>query len=235
MPSVPACTGKDGTMEYRIDGKRVEIFAGKETGCPAIYINTFEGMGQKLRDALDAMKAPDHTLVAISDVDWNRDMAPWAIPAIYPGDTPCTGGADAYLQEMLQDIIPFVENQTGMPAWRGLAGYSLAGLFAIYALYNTDAFIRFGTMSGSLWFPDLIEYISSHDIKVSPECVYFSLGDKECRTRNKYLCIVQKNTDIIYNRYKDVGIQTVFTLNPGNHYQEPIQRTADGIYWMLTH
>ncbi|MCD8286041.1 MAG: alpha/beta hydrolase [Clostridia bacterium] len=222
-------------MEYRIDGKRVEIFAGKESGSPAIYINTFQGMGAQLRDALEAMGAPDHTLVAISDVDWNRDMAPWAIPAIYPGDTPCTGGADAYLNEMQQDIIPFAERQTGTPAWRGLAGYSLAGLFAIYAMYNTDAFLRFGTMSGSLWFPDLLEYISTHEMRVEPACIYFSLGDKECKTRNKYLCVVQKNTDIIYGQYKEAGIRTVFTLNKGNHYREPIRRTADGLYWMLMH
>ncbi|MCD8307158.1 MAG: alpha/beta hydrolase [Clostridia bacterium] len=221
-------------MEYRIDGKRVEIFRARNAGNPAIYINTFEGMGAQLREALASMGAPDHTLVAISDVDWNKDMAPWAIPAIYPGDTPCTGGADAYLQEMLQDIIPFVESRTGAPSWRGLAGYSLAGLLAVYAMYSTDAFSRFATMSGSLWFPDLTEYISSHEMKVSPECIYFSLGDKECKTSNKYLCVVQKNTEAIYSRYKEAGIQTTFVLNKGNHYQEAIQRTADGIYWILT-
>ncbi|MCD8295240.1 MAG: alpha/beta hydrolase [Clostridia bacterium] len=221
-------------MEYRIDGKRVEIFAARNEGSPAIYINTFEGMGAQVREALENMGAPDHTLVAISDVDWNKDMAPWAIPAIYPGDTPCTGGADEYLQEMLRDIIPFVEQQTGAPAWRAITGYSLAGLFAIYAMYNTDAFSRFATMSGSLWFPSLLEYISSHEMKVSPDCVYFSLGDRECRTRNKYLCAVQKNTDLIYCRYRDAGIQTTFVLNKGNHYQDSIHRTADGICWILT-
>lgn len=38
----------------------------------------------------------------------------------------------------------------------GIAGYSLAGLFALYALYKTDVFTRVASMSGSLWFPGIM-------------------------------------------------------------------------------
>ena len=36
-------------------------------------------------------------------------------------------------------------------------------------------------VSGSLWFPGMKEYIFSHEPKHRPDCIYFSLGDKECR------------------------------------------------------
>ena len=44
----------------------------------------------------------------------------------------------------------------GKASFIGIAGYSLAGLFALYALYKTDAFTRVASMSGSLWFPGIM-------------------------------------------------------------------------------
>ena len=64
----------------------------------------------------------------------------------------------------------------GAPRWRGIAGYSLAGLFAVYALYRTDVFARAASVSGSLWFPGFREYVFSHTPLCRPDCVYFSLG-----------------------------------------------------------
>lgn len=50
----------------------------------------------------------------------------------------------------------------GVPRWRGIAGYSLTGLFALYyAIYQTDLFSRVGSISGTLWFPGMKEYIFS--------------------------------------------------------------------------
>lgn len=34
--------------------------------------------------------------------------------------------------------------------------------------------------------------------------------------------------------YQDKGIDTVFQLNPGNHYDRATERTAAGIAWMVT-
>ena len=81
-----------------------------------------------------------------------------------------------------------VEKQiAGISRWRGIAGYSLAGLFALYAIYQTDLFSHVGSMSESLWFPGMKEYIFSHEPKCRPDCMYFSLGDKESKTRNTVL------------------------------------------------
>lgn len=70
-------------------------------------------------------------------------MTPWYMGPISKHDTPCTGGADDYLKLLLDEIMPEAEALLpGAPAWQGLAGYSLAGLFALYALYQTDVFAR---------------------------------------------------------------------------------------------
>ena len=122
----------------------------------------------------------------------------------------------------------------GPPAWRGIAGYSLAGLFALYAIYQTDMFSRVGCMSGSLWFPGFKEYICSHEPKRRPDRIYFSLGDREAKTRNPVLKTVQENTEVIHAFSQAQGVDTVFQLNPGNHYDHAVERIAAGIAWMLS-
>lgn len=73
-----------------------------------------------------------------------------------------TSGADGYLRLLINQIIPKAESLLqGTPAWRGIAGYSLAGLFALYSIYQTDAFSRVASVSGSLWFPGIKEYVVS--------------------------------------------------------------------------
>lgn len=88
-------------------------------------------------------------------------------------------------------------------------------------------------MSGSLWFPDFQEYVFSHEMKRLPDRLYLSLGDQESKTRNLYLKTVRERTEAIHAFYRQKGIETVYRLNPGNHFQDGIQRTAAGIEWIL--
>ena len=219
---------------FTIAEKGVDIFPSTETTASTIYLNTFSGEGQKIYAAARAANYPQFTLVAISDLDWNHDMVPWDSPSAFKNAEPCTGGADDYLRLPTEEIIPTAERKiAGVPRWRGIAGYSLAGLFALYAIYRTDVFSRVGCMSGSLWFPGFKEYIFSHEPKRWPDCIYFSLGDKEAKTRNPVLKTVQENTEEIQTFYQNKGIDTVFQLNPGNHFVQGIERTAAGIQWLL--
>ena len=220
---------------FTIAEKGVDIFPSTETTAPTIYLNTFSGEGQKIYEAARAANYPQFALVAISDLDWNHDMAPWDRPAAFKNGEPFIGGADDYLRLLVEEIMPRAEKElSGPPAWRGIAGYSLAGLFALYAIYRTDVFSRVGCMSGSLWFPGFKEYVFSHEPKRRPDCIYFSLGDKEAKTRNPILKTVQENTEEIQAFYRSKGIDTVFQLNPGNHFVQGIERTIAGIQWLLS-
>ena len=220
---------------FTIAEKGVDIFPSTETTAPTIYLNTFSGEGQKIYEAARAANYPQFALVAISDLDWNHDMAPWDRPAAFKNGEPFIGGADDYLRLLVEEIMPRAEKElSGPPAWRGIAGYSLAGLFALYAIYRTDVFSRVGCMSGSLWFPGFKEYVFSHEPKRRPDCIYFSLGDKEAKTRNPILKTVQENTEEIQTFYQNKGIDTVFQLNPGNHFVQGIERTIAGIQWLLS-
>ena len=133
---------------------------------------------------------------------------------------------------LTEQIVPFAEQEIGSVSWRGIAGYSLAGLFALYSLYRTDIFARAASVSGSLWYPQFSDYALSHQMKRVPDRLYLSLGDKESKTRNPYLKTVQKNTQELAEFYQRQNIKTKFRLNAGNHYANAAERTAAGILWL---
>ena len=218
---------------FTIAEKGVDIFPSTETTAPTIYLNTFSGEGQKIYEAARAANYPQFALVAISDLDWNHDMAPWDRPAAFKNGEPFIAIRISIL--LVEEIMPRAEKElSGPPAWRGIAGYSLAGLFALYAIYRTDVFSRVGCMSGSLWFPGFKEYVfSPMSRSAGRDCIYFSLGDKEAKTRNSVLKTVQENTEEIQAFYQSKGIDTVFQLNPGNTLSRGSNGTIAGIQWLL--
>lgn len=219
---------------FQVGQKTVDVFQSENPNRPVVYLNTYGREGEAVFRQISAFGDLDFTLVAISGLNWEHDMVPWDIPSISSKDTPCTGGADAYLELLLNEILPQAEEPVlGTPLWRGIAGYSLAGLFALYSIYRTDVFSRAASVSGSLWFPDFPAFVCSHTPKQTPDCIYFSLGDKEHKTRNPFLQTVRQNTEEMEDFYKQQGIATTFQLNPGNHFQDAALRTAAGIRWIL--
>ncbi len=219
---------------FEIGGKTVSVFPSAEPAAPIIYLNTFSGEGQKVWETIHTMDCLPFSLVAVSNLNWNHDMVPWDSPPAFKNGDPCTGGADDYLRLLTEKMIPMAEKKlSAPPQWRGITGYSLAGLFALYAIYQTDVFSRAGSMSGSLWFPGIKEYVVSREPKRWPDRIYFSLGDKECKTRNPMLKNVRQNTEDIYTFYKAKGITTLFQLNQGNHYNHAVERTAAGLCWLI--
>lgn len=217
-----------------MDGKQIDIYPSSVPNSPVVYLNTFSNEGDGIYKRLCEMGCEQFSLVAVSSLKWDNDMSPWDIPPIVKGDTPCTGGADEYLRFLTDKILPKAEEYIeGGISWRAIAGYSLAGLFAVYSIYRTNVFARAASMSGSLWFPDFKEYVFTHKMMINPDCIYFSLGDTECKTQNIYLKTVKDNTEAIYTFYKSKGVDAAFQLNQGNHFKNIAERTAAGIKWIL--
>ena len=88
-------------------------------------------------------------------------------------------------------------------------------------------------MSGSLWYPGLMEFLAAREPAVPPQRLYFSIGRKEDRTRNPLLQPGRANTEAIAAAFAGRGVQTKFELNPGTHFTAPAARTAAGLAWLL--
>jgi predicted alpha/beta superfamily hydrolase len=217
-----------------IEGKRVSLFGSENAPSPLVILNTYGDEGEEVWNECQKLECPPFCLVAICNLDWNNELSPWESPALYKNDGSFSGGADSYLFLLIEKIIPAICDSIGSkPAYIALAGYSLAGLFPIYAAYKTDSFSRIASASGSLWFPGFEDFAKSHDFIKKPDGIYLSLGDLEAKTKNKLLATVQDKTESLFELYKSLEIPAVFELNKGNHFTEAALRTAKGIKWML--
>ena len=217
-----------------IEEKRVELFPSENPGAPLVVLNTVTGEGGAVLQAVKGMTDVDFALAAVGNLRWGDDMTPWPAPPVRKGEAPCGGRADDYLQLLTGRILPaVVERLPKAPAYIALAGYSLGGLFALYATTRTDMFARVASASGSLWYPGFVEYVRTHGPLREPDCLYLSLGDREGRTNNPLMRPVEENTRLLAGHYQGAGIHAVLEMNPGGHFRDAVRRTARGIAWLL--
>lgn len=220
--------------KLQIAGKPVEWFPAEAPGAPLVVLCGEDNEGEAVYAAVRALTGADFSLAAIGGLDWDLELTPWPGPGIGKGRT-FGGGAEAWLSTLTEVLLPeLAARLPERPRWTGLAGYSLAGLFAVYALYRTDAFDRVASASGSLWYPGFADYAAENGLRRAPDRLYLSLGDREGQTRNPVMRPVEEATRRLAGLYEAMGIPTRFELNPGGHFTEPVARMAKGIAWLLT-
>ena len=214
----------------QIENKNVTIYYReyKENKLPVIILNTY---GEDGEDIWSKTKENNYILVTISNLDWNNNLSPWPIENF-------NGNADDYIKILENIIIPRIDEMIDKELKLNIknhiiGGYSLAGLFAIYSLYKTYLFKSAISCSGSLWYPDLIDYIKSNEMIKTPDKIYFSLGNKESKTKNELMSKVEENTKYIERYYKEKKIETIYEENEGNHFKDVIERIVKGINWIL--
>lgn len=196
---------------------------------------TFFGDGEKLvflpepegEKVFELIKC-DCRLAVISGFDWNRELSPWAARAAFRNGGDFSGGGEEFLSRLL-DAAASVKARFGAKACY-IAGYSLAGLFALWSVTKTDFFDGAASVSGSLWFDGFTDYLDSADIHTKR--VYLSLGDREKNARDERLASVESSTRRAYEILRERGIDSIFELNSGGHFCEPLSRISRGIDWL---
>ena len=171
---------------------------------------------------------PAHeNLLVVDPGDWNDSLSPWPAPACFRGGGAFGGYADRFLQTLTESILPAAERELGLaPTRRALCGYSLAGLFALYALYRTDRFTHIASASGSLWYDDFLDFLRANAPRVPNARVRLSLGDREEFTKNPRLAAVGSATRETVQILRSQHLDVTLTMNPGNHFFEPDARIS---------
>ncbi len=170
-------------------------------------------------------------LKAVKVNSWNRDLSPWPAPPVF-GNEAFGDGAANTLKYLLECIIP-APDQTDRPAAKMtfIGGYSLAGLFALWAGYQTDRFDGVAAASPSVWFPHFTEYMQEN--RIHADRIYLSLGDREERTRNPVMSQVGNAIRKANALLADSGKDCVLEWNKGNHFKEPDLRMAKAFAWLM--
>ena len=220
--------------DFTLCDYKLSLFQAEKADCPLIIFNQFSDEGKAAFLDLQKENSRDFHFLAIGNLNWERDLSPWPAPALGKEGDDFTGGGEKYLDCILTEILPLAKEKiNGVPEFIGIAGYSLAGLFALYALYKTDVFTRVASMSGSLWFPGIKEFCKENAMKILPEKLYLSIGDQESKTRHPILQTMQENTEELLEYFRSLGIPCKYELNPGNHFQDVNLRCAKGILELL--
>ena len=162
-------------------------------------------------------------MVAVKVDSWNQDLSPWRAPAVF-GNEDFGEGASTLLAQILE--LCKDESKTYY-----LGGYSLAGLFALWASCRTDRFAGIAAASPSVWFPGFLSYVKEYGI-ASP-AVYLSLGDREERTKNQVMAAVGDCIRELYGWLQEQEIDSMLEWNSGNHFKEPGIRTAKAFAWVM--
>ena len=174
------------------------------------------------------------SLVAFKIKDWNSELTPWEMPLLR-GKGNFGDGATRTLEFIKNDLISAVSeyiNTENKEIKYILGGYSLAGLFSLWSVYQTDIFEGIAAVSPSVWYKRWIEYVAAG--KPLSEKIYLSLGDTEEKTKHQ---ILSKIGDNIRKQHeileKSENVKTVLEWNEGNHFQNPDIRTAKGFLWVM--
>ena len=184
-------------------------------------IHTVDGMAHEAEIIREL--AGDRFLLRAVNVDWFRDLSPWTVPPV-SGNMAFGNGARETLERILE--------LTGDPEKKFiLGGYSMGGLFALWAAYQTDAFAGVAAVSPSVWFPGFAEYTVSNSLRTGR--VYLSLGSREEKTRNPVMATVGDRIRELYARLQAQSIPCRLEWNEGNHFMDPDRRTAKGFAWVM--
>jgi predicted alpha/beta superfamily hydrolase len=100
-------------------------------------------------------RIPPLIVVGVVNTDRNRDFTPTACTDQHGMSFPTSGGADAFLSFLTDELIPVIDGRFRTNDHRILAGWSLGGLLTVHALLaRPDAFDAHLAISPSLWWDD---------------------------------------------------------------------------------
>ena len=169
---------------------------------------------------------------AIPVENWNDALSPWEASAVW-GKQWFGGRAADTLRFLTEQVMPTLKHQFDLleNVKIILGGYSLAGLFALWASTQTDLFYGVAAASPSVWFPGWMEFEQQHPIQA--QRVYLSLGDKEKHTKNTVMAAVGDNIRTLHSRLAERGADCTLEWNSGGHFKDADLRTAKAFRWVM--
>lgn len=228
-----------------ISGLSVHAQMSSVAGAPIVYLLGY------VADNFPVQVPEGVSLVNVGVDLWEENFSPWCAPRVFAKGPNFGDGAQKTLDTLINQVIPWTESElTEPPAYRVLVGYSLAGLFSLWAgvtqagisqpgAPHVDApvatFQRIGAVSGSFWFPGLLDYVDQqlNGGAVGLTHAYLSLGDREARTPNPQIMHVRENAELLASKLEKAGITSTFELNRGNHFQSVEGRMQKALDWLV--
>ena len=216
-----------------IQGRICRLFGSERPACILIQPSarhenaTLEAEAQKIAE----LSPVPFVLATIELEDWMLDLMPWPDANISRDPEAGKHGQDT-LQYVLLSLIPELQHRFG-PLPIILGGYSLGGLFALWASTQTDSFKAIAAASPSVWIKDWIPFARKH--VPMADAVYLSLGDQEEHVKNQAIARVGDNLRTQYSLFQEqLGPnQCTLVWEQGGHFNDNEGRLARAFTWCI--
>ena len=170
-------------------------------------------------------------IVFFDTVEWAKALMPWQDEAVSRNEEVGMHAQDTlvYIEESL---VPWLHERFGkLPCIIG--GYSLGGLFALWAARQSAAFCAVAAASPSLWIKGWADFADNHSLNA--QLAYVSLGDREEHCRNQRMARIG---DCVRHEHLTLANQigssaTTLEWNSGGHFGNEAERTAKAFAWCI--
>lgn len=192
-----------------------------------------EGIIEKLKEFYENREGFPFTLVEVIIPDWDRYLTPWKVEECLK-NRDFQGEGRTLLQEIEQKLISELKEKYPNSPHIYIAGYSLAGLFSLWAMNESTMIDGAVSCSGSFWYPEWNSY-AKQAFQSKKEKVFLSLGKKEPKTKHPIMKKVGENTLELYEKLttEENVKHTEFIWREGGHFTEVEERMVQGIQWIL--
>ena len=216
-----------------IDGRNCRLFGSERPECLLIQPSARhenDTLESEVSRISGLTKVP-FALAAVELGDWMVDLMPWP-----DGNMSRDPEAGKRCQDtfdlILDSIVPEVVKRHGdLPVILG--GYSLGGLFALWASARSDIFKAVAAASPSVWIKDWIPFAKKNTPKA--EFVYLSLGDREEHVKNQAIarvgdCLREQYSLLVDQLGED---RCSLVWEEGNHFHNSETRLAKAFAWCM--
>lgn len=234
MTAQPGARNERQSMELKsVSGHRYFLCGSNTPSDLCIYLL---GLPQQIDDTHTALRSISCPVVYIVIDDWDNQLSPWSAKGLYRNDADFKGEAPEFLDTLVHELVPAIEKGEGLaPKQRAISGYSLAGLFSVFAFASCDFFKHVASMSGSFWYEGWTEWLGSLERDKHGSFAYLSLGNKERRAKEKILHRVQDATDFTAETLAKWGATVEHHMVPGTHFEHILERVEAGLTALATH
>ena len=216
-----------------IEGRTCRLFGSERPGCLLIQPSARHENATLETEAaqIAALSHQPFLLATVELADWMIDLMPW--PDANISREPEAGKhAQETLQYVLVSLIPALLERFG-PLPVILGGYSLGGLFALWASAQSDSFRAVAAASPSVWIRDWLPFARKH--APLADRVYLSLGDREEQVKNQAIARVG---DCLRAQHallqEQLGTQhCTLAWEPGGHFNDNEGRLARAFAWCM--
>ncbi len=220
-------------VELTISGRKCRLFGSERPECVLIQPSarhenaTLETEAEQIAER----SGVPFVLATIELEDWIIDLMPWPDGNISRESEAGKHGQDT-LEYVLESLIPELQKRYGpLPVMIG--GYSLGGLFALWASAQSDRFKAVAAASPSVWIKDWIPFAKKHTPLA--DAVYLSLGIQEEYVKNQAIARVGDSLRAQYSLLQEqIGANNcTLVWEQGGHFNDNEGRLARAFAWCI--